>query len=99
MIMASRIVYKPDDKPHVCRPGWTTRELPLDDLAQLVQPGARALVAPTPWDFPPGTVVECECTKTYVSEGARYANAPGLCYFRREGWFERIRRERRALYG
>lgn len=95
--MASKIVYKPDAPKHSCRPGWTSREMPVDESMPhpLLRPGTRAMVAPTPWDFPTGTVVECDCGKTYVSLGAVDRSAPGMCYFRREGWFEKRRRERR----
>lgn len=79
---------------HTCKPGWNTRISTGEGLHAL-PPGVRIFDPPTPWKFPRGTVVECDCGKTYVSQGAIYVDAPGMCYFRREGWFERRRRERR----
>lgn len=87
-----RVVHEPPVK-HVCRPGVTRREI-RDDFG-LLRKGTVALVPPCPWDYPRGTVVECDCGKTHVSLGAVYDHAPGRCYFRPEGKFERWRRERR----
>lgn len=89
----STIVHKPEPLPHVCRPGWTLRL--ITESAVGFPNGLRALDPPTPWDYPRGVVVECDCGATHVSLGAKYLNAPGMCYFRAEGKIERWRRERR----
>lgn len=87
------VVYEPPPE-HYCRPGVTVRISTGEGFGALPK-GTRLLEPPSPWDYPADTVVECDCGKTYVSLGAPYVNAPGACYFRREGRFERWRRERR----
>jgi len=85
------IVHTPE-REHYCRPGWTERA--VDRTALYAPPFDVAVVPPDPWRFPRGTVIECECGRTWVSEGSPAANAPGVCTFRREGRLARWWRER-----
>jgi hypothetical protein len=88
------VVYEPP-VVHTCRPGWTLRVL-TESLPPFFLPvGTRLSDPPTPWNYPAGTVVECDCGKTHVSLGSVRRNTPGMCFFRSEGRFERWRRERR----
>jgi hypothetical protein len=86
------VVHKPERR-HVCAPGVERRKI---DRESLYGPpvGSTELIPPDPWRYPRGTVVQCECGRTWVSEGSPAAHMPGFCTFRREGWFERRRRER-----
>lgn len=94
--MASQIVYKPVDV-YTCRPGWTSREITED--SKFGPPvGSRIAVPPAGWDYPAGTVVECSCGNTHVSLGSP-VGAPGIVLWRKEGKWERRRRERKAGRG
>lgn len=88
------VVYKPERKHH-CSPGWTWRASTGEGIGA-VPKGMRYGIPPTPWDYPKGTVWQCECGQTWVSQGSPAAGRPGWCTFRREGRFERRRRERRS---
>ena len=85
------VVFEPQRR-HVCRPGVTERR--IDRSAPYAPAFDIALVRPTPWDYPRGTVIRCECGKTWVSEGSPAAHMPGVCTFRREGRLARWWRER-----
>lgn len=84
---------------HSCSPGWVWTSCPEDsDLFSIVLggKGGKFGTPPTPWRYPKGTVWECDCGTTWVSTGPCDRYSPGSCGFRREGWFARRRRERRA---
>jgi len=83
------------ERRHHCDPGVTTRKIDHTALCAPPPPFDYALVEPTPWGYPAGTVWQCECGRTWVSQGSPAVNMPGVCTFRREGRFERRRRERR----
>ncbi len=90
---AAGAVISTPPRTHECAPGVRTRV--CDGLYGLPE-GTVALVPPDPWAYPTGTVWACTCGQTWVSEGSPAVNAPGVCTFRREGRFERWRRERRS---
>lgn len=77
---------------HACSPGVTTRVCAGSPYGPPA--GSIALIPPTPWEFPPGTVWACECGQAWISEGSPAAHTPGACTFRREGRLERWRRVR-----
>lgn len=92
----SGVVHQPTTV-HECDPGWTWKPIqPDSDLALVTWEGARYGVPPTAWDYPKGTVWECECGRTWVSTGAVALNALGVCGWRRESRWAKRRRLRRA---
>lgn len=95
----SKIVHTPV-LPHSCDPGWTWTPIPDDEreALQLVPggKGGRYGKPPSSYDYPKGTVWECDCGNTWISTGPLYSNWPGSCGFRREGRFARRRGERRS---
>lgn len=88
------VVHRPLPR-HDCQPGWEwhphSGDGPLGDRLT----GHLIGNPPDPWRFPRGTVWACDCGQTWVSCGSPAPNMPGVCTFRREGRFERWRRERR----
>lgn len=95
--MSGRVVNSPA-RPHRCAPGVTYKESVGEGLYALPK-GTLLAQLPTPYDYPSGTVWQCECGLTWVSEGSPAINQPGVCAWRREGRFERWRRIRRAEGG
>ena len=85
-----RVIERPE-REHACSPGWTDGG-PVKDIPGLE--GRRYAIPPTSYDYPKGTVWECECGKVWVSLGAPAPQSPGFCDWRRETWRERRRRER-----
>jgi len=81
-------ILKTPEREHSCDPGW--RE---GGPAVL---GGRYAYPPDPRSFPKGTVWQCECGQTWVSQGALARNSPGIIHFRRERRLERRRRMRAA---
>lgn len=94
--MSSGIVISRPRRVHECSPGWEWRE-PTPGALPPLPAGMLVGVAPDPWRFPAGTMWACDCGRTWVSLGARYRNAPGLCEWRREGWFQWWRRQRQQV--
>jgi hypothetical protein len=91
-----RIVSKPE-KRHTCSPGWTLELMRRDGLGGPWPEGQKHFVPPKRAQYPPGTVVECECGRTWVSYyPAAKLGMPGVVLFRAEGRIERWRRVRRA---
>lgn len=93
-------VVKQAETRHACNPGWRwewtdSPLIPGDEHAE----GHYYGVPPTPWDFPAGTVWECECRRTWVSLGSVYYNTPGMCFWRRERWLACWLRTRKAVSG
>jgi hypothetical protein len=80
--VSGEVVSRPQRK-HQCAPGW-----------RLAPSGLHA-IPPSAYDYPKGTVWQCECGQTWVSKGAPTPSSPGFCTWRREGRWERRRRERR----
>jgi hypothetical protein len=88
--MSGKVIARPENR-HECAPGWRTEFRdgpPFGPGNYAIPPDAR--------EFRKGTVWECECGKTWVSTGPIAPNAPGFIDFRREGRWERRRRERRS---
>lgn len=92
-----KVVSRPEER-HRCSPGWTYSEPGEDCGPPFGAPpdGRRWAYPPSGYDYPAGTVWECECGQTWVSTGPPYRNAPGFVDFRRERRGERRRRERRS---
>ena len=91
-----RIVSQPP-REHRCAPGWKLRPLPRHGLGGPWPEGQQHLVPPDRSEYPPGTVVECECGRTWVAYyPAAKSGMVGMVLFRAEGRFERWRRVRRA---
>lgn len=78
------VIARPPRK-HDCAPGWTTKT---------GSDGRPYSIPPSSWDYPKGTVWECACGKTWVSQGAPRPNSPGFTWWRREHWWSRRRRMR-----
>lgn len=92
----SKIVHAPV-VPHSCSPGWTWRPIPDNAPEYSLVPGGkggRYGTPPSRWDYPKGTVWECDCGRTWVSRG--YCQQCWNVHFRREGRFARQRRERKT---
>lgn len=91
----NRIVHQPPTR-HSCNPGWTVGGV-CDDPGSPMH-GLEYLKSPSTWSHPPGTVVRCECGKTYVSyktpSSRGMINVSGVS-FRRERGLERWLRTRR----
>jgi hypothetical protein len=86
--MSGRVISKPP-REHHCRPGWTWKPCSHDrsDYMPCAWPADEPHsygIPPTPWDYPKGTVWECDCGKRWVSGGRLAPNAPGICTWRRE---------------
>lgn len=92
--MSGRIVHRPDPG-HTCSPGWTVGGVTSGD--DCLPDGVEWLQPPDISSHPPGTVVECECGKTWVSyktpNSATMIHLRGVS-FRPERWRERRRRAR-----
>jgi hypothetical protein len=88
--MTGDVISKPS-RAHPCAPGWKIRRRTDLDL-----PFTHTADPPTSWEYPKGTVWGCGCGRTWVSTGPPARNAPGFVSFRREGRWERRRRERRT---
>ena len=92
-------MYRPV-RHHACSPGWTYSEPELSDrtmwLGAPLFPGQRIAHPPSGYDYPEGTVWQCECGRTWVSAGPPGRCSPGLVNFRPERRGERRRRERRG---
>lgn len=101
--MAGKVIVQPELR-HDCAPGWTHG--PVSDGIRDADPpfgmpvvpaGSRAAYPPSGYDYPKGTVWQCdECGRTWVSTGPPAPQSPGFCDFRPEHRWERRRRERRA---
>lgn len=90
-----RVIYSPP-RGHSCAPGWTYGPVSDGTGDFPIPKGHRPAHPPHGWDYPRGTVWECgECGQTWVSTGPPNEWSPGLCDFRREGRWERKRREKR----
>jgi len=92
--MSGTTVHRPRRK-HVCSPGWTWKPSSGEGFPTLPA-GTMCGVPPTPYEYPVGTVWQCECGQTWVSGGSPAVNMPGVCTWRREGRWERRRRERKS---
>jgi hypothetical protein len=83
---------------HACDPGW--EEGTTTEDSDLFPKGSRYGIPPTSSKYPAGTIWQCECGKTWVSLGtperARDAGHVLTCFWRREHWWERRRRERQV---
>jgi len=88
-----QVIYTPPSK-HRCAPGWEWKASVSGGLLPL-PPGTLVGVSPDPYRFPAGTLWRCDCGVVWVSTGSPAANMPGVCGWRREGWFARWRRQRR----
>jgi hypothetical protein len=89
--MGGKVVASPPSE-HYCAPGWT-RCQQIED-GGCFPAGSYYAIPPAGWDYPKGTVWECECGRTWVSTGPPSFNSPGLVDFRPERRRERRRRER-----
>ena len=87
--MSGQVISRPG-REHSCSPGWTQGG-PVEHM-----PGKAYAIPPSAYDYPKGTVWECECGKVWVSLGAPAPTSPGFCDWRRETWRERRRRKRAA---
>lgn len=94
--MTGQVVFRPD-QDHACSPGWTY------SIAQgggPIGPPAGTQIAhpPSAYDYPAGTVWECECGQTWISTGPPPPRnghyAPGMTEFRLERRSEKRRRLR-----
>jgi hypothetical protein len=104
--VTGQIVSRPDEQ-HECSPGWRwvpctnhDRQGPFMCPMPDDQPHDNG-IAPTPWEYPAGTVWECDgCLLRWVSLGSPAPNAPGVCCWRRESfartrrWWRNRRRQR-----
>lgn len=81
---------------HECAPGWrteaTTEAQPATPEWPAVPEGFARAIPPTPWDYPKGTVWECDCGRRWVSRGSVYLNTPGEVFWRRESVLPRLGR-------
>lgn len=77
---------------HECAPGWRDEWSDGDDFGS--RPGWYG-VPPSPREFPPGTVWQCECGRTWVSLPT-IPGSPGVCRWRRERHLGRWWREQKA---
>jgi len=97
--MSGTIVYEPK-RDHRCSPGWrwetSTGGPHVPGAPPPLPKGARYGVPPSPSKYPKGTVWQCACGQTWVSQGSPAEHMPGVCTWRREGRWERRRRERRS---
>lgn len=87
--MSGQVISRPE-REHACSPGWTQGG-PVEGM-----PGYVRAIPPAAYDYPRGTVWECECGKVWVSKGAPAPQSPGFCDWRRETRRERRRRKRAA---
>lgn len=87
--MSGQVISRPE-REHVCSPG---RTYGLAESGPFV--GQRYGIPPSAYDYPKGTLWECECGKVWVSRAPR-PGSPGLCDWRRETRRERRRRKRAA---
>lgn len=85
----SRVVHKPE-RPHRCDPGWRVEA--VNDTTLL--PFTHHSIPPDPWDYPRGTVWECDCGRRWVSTGAIADNMPGVLGWKPEGRIAAWRRRR-----
>lgn len=92
--MSGRVVQSPPVEHH-CNPGVTHAVAgPDSDIA-----GLTYAVLPDRYRYPPGSVWECECGRTYIAYrpwGADETGQIGRIRWRREGRWARRRRVRRA---
>lgn len=102
--MSNRIVHRPEpshectpgwreaSSKHVCAPDWCGESCPLEGTETTRK------IRPDSISHPPGTVVECECGRTFVSyEPPMPTRGMVMVHrieFRRERWWERRRRRR-----
>jgi len=97
--MTGRVIARPERK-HECAPGWTYG--PVSDGTSKpgellhLDAGERVAHPPSGYDYPEGTVWQCECGRTWVSTGPPAPNRPGMTDFRPESRRKRRRRERAA---
>ncbi len=94
--MSGQVISRPEPE-HACSPGWTySTPVQSERALWLGTPPARVAYPPSAYDYPKGTIWECECGKVWVSLGAPAPRSPGFCDWRRETWRERRRRKRAA---
>lgn len=95
--MSGQVIARPA-RAHECSPGWTYSEASGGPPFHLT-PGTRIAHPPSAYDYPEGTVWQCECGRTWVSRGevpGAGRAGPGMMEWRPERRLERRRRERRS---
>ena len=99
--MTGRVISVPERR-HQCSPGW--KEIPpvtshpgSGEIMPL-PPGMRRVAPPSVYDYPRGTVWECACGKTWVSQGSPLVRhgVTSVAEFRPERRLERRRRLRQG---
>lgn len=95
--MSGQRIVSQGTREHHCSPGWELKPMPRHGLGGPWPEGQQHFVPPSRDKYPPGTVVECDCGRTWVAYyPAPKCGMPGVVLFRAEGRFERWRRVRRA---
>jgi hypothetical protein len=92
--MGGQVIHREPAK-HRCLPGWTSRPA-TPGPPFFLPPGTMLSEPPRGSGYPPGTVWQCDCGKTWVSRGPVKGSGDFTPVFQPEGRFARRRRERRS---